>query len=141
MGTLLPDLDHVIYSLYLRPQELNSQRISTMLRRKEIWETIKFLAETRNERTRLIFHTATFQIIFLILTFWVITSSGSPLGWGLVLAFTLHLLIDQIVDINETGGLNNWFKNFPLWQPTDRRQATGWWGAGLILLLIFGFLL
>lgn len=112
-----------------------------MLKRKEIWETVKFLAETRYERTKLIFHTATFQIIFMILTFWIITSSGSPFGRGLVLAFALHLSIDQIVDINETGGLSNWFKNFPLWQPADKRQATGFWSLGLILVLLFGFLL
>lgn len=141
LGTLLPDLDHVIYALYLRPNELNSQRVGYMLKKREIWETIKFLAETRYERTKLIFHTATFQIIFLILTFWVITSSGSPFGRGLVLAFALHLAIDQIVDINETGALTNWFRNFPLWSPKDKREAKIWWGAGLLVILLFGFLL
>ena len=105
IGTLLPDLDHAIYALYLKPQELTSLRVSNMLKKREVWETIKFLSETRYERTKLIFHTATFQMIFLILTFWVVTSSGSIFGQGLVLAFALHLSIDQIVDISETGGL------------------------------------
>lgn len=141
IGTLLPDLDHAIYALYLKPQELNSQRANNMFQKKEIWQMIKFLSETRYERTRLIFHTAAFQIIFLVLTFWVMTSAGTPFGRGIVLAFSLHLLIDQAVDITETGGLTNWFKNFPLWSPTDKKQAWGWWGVGLILLLIFGFLL
>lgn len=141
IGTLLPDLDHVIYALYLKPQDLTSQRVSNMLQKREIWETIKFLSETRQERTKLIFHTATFQIIFLILTFWLVTSSGSIFGQGLVLAFALHLAIDQIVDINETGGLTNWFRNFPFWNPKDKRGASLWWGMGLILVLLLGFLL
>jgi len=141
IGTLLPDLDHVIYALYLRPNDLNSQRVNYMIKRREIWETIKFLAETRYERTKLIFHTATFQIIFLVLTFWVISSSGSPFGRGLVLAFALHLSVDQIVDINETGGLANWFRDFPFWKPTDKRQAQIWWGVGLLVVFLFGFLL
>ena len=141
IGTLLPDLDHVIYALYLKPQDLNSQRINYMIQKRQIWETIKFLSETRYDLTKLIFHTSLFQIIFMILTFWVVTSSGSPFGRGIVLAFSLHLLIDQAVDITETGGLSNWFKTFPFWSPSDKKQAWAWWGGGLILLLIFGFLL
>ena len=141
IGTLLPDLDHVVYGLYLKPQELNSQRMSYMFQKRQVLETMRFLFETRGERTKLIFHTATFQLVFLVLMFWVMTSSGSFFGRGLVLAFFLHLLVDQIVDINETGGLTNWFRNFPFWQPRDKRQATGWWGAGLIVVLLFGFLL
>ncbi|KKU17509.1 MAG: hypothetical protein UX25_C0008G0010 [Candidatus Woesebacteria bacterium GW2011_GWC2_45_9] len=112
-----------------------------MLTKRDFWGSLNLLAETRSERTRLIFHTATFQLIFLVLTFFVLTSSGSLMGRGLVLAFFLHLIIDQIVDINETGGLANWFRNFPFWTPVDRRQAMAWWGAGLLMVLLFGFLL
>lgn len=141
IGTLLPDLDHAIYALYLRPQDLSSQRVSYMLQKRNIWATIKFLEETRRERTRLIFHSASFELIFLILTFWVISSSGSVFGQGIVLSFLLHLIIDQATDITETGGLTNWFRTFVIWTPTEKRQAWIWWGGGVFLLLIFGFLL
>ena len=141
IGTLLPDLDHILYVFFLRPQELTSQRVSYMLTKRDFWGSLNLLAETRSERTKLVFHTATFQLIFLVLAFFVLTSSGSLMGRGLVLAFTLHLSIDQIVDINETGGLANWFRNFPFWTPVDRRQAMTWWGAGLLVVLLFGFLL
>lgn len=141
LGTSLPDLDHVVYALYLKPQELNSQRVGYMLQKKQVLETVRFLFETRRERTSLIFHTVTFQIIFLILTFWMITSSGSLFGRGLVLAFALHLSVDQLVDITETGGLTNWFACFPFWKPVDKRGAEIWLGAGIFLVLLFGFLL
>src|SRR3989304_408489 len=113
IGTILPDLDHFLYVYFLRPQELTSQRVGSMMGKRDIWGSLEMLAETRAERTKLIFHTATFQIIFLILTFFVLSSSGSIFGRGLVLAFSLHLLVDQAVDIT-SGGTGNWFKNFPI---------------------------
>lgn len=139
LGTLLPDIDHLIYVYFLRPQELTSQRVNYMLGKRNVWGSLSLLAETRSERTKLIFHTATFQLIFLVLTFLVITSSGSMFGRGLVLAFSLHLLVDQAVDFMETGDLNNWFKNLPI--RLEGRQQRLYWLIVLVLVLLFGFLL
>lgn len=139
IGTLLPDVDHFIYVYFLKPHELTSKRVSYMLGKKDLFGSLSLLAETRSERTKLIFHTATFQIIFMILTFFVITSSGSLLGRGLVLSFSLHLLIDQVVDLSETGNFDIWFKDLPI-EFGLRNQKIYWW-AILILVLIFGFLM
>ena len=67
VGTLLPDLDHLIYVFFLQPQELTSQRVNYMVSKKNIFRTLELLAETRYERKNLIFHTLLFQIIFLVL--------------------------------------------------------------------------
>ena len=139
IGTILPDIDHLLYVFFLRPQELTYQRVGYLVGKKDIWGGLELLAETRSERTKLIFHTATFQLIFLVLTFFVLTSSGSLMGRGLVLAFFLHLTIDQAVDLAATGSLSNWFKNFPI-ELSLGKQKTYWWGL-IILLLIFSFLL
>ena len=138
VGTILPDVDHFIYILFLKPNELTSRRANSMLEKRSIMETLKFLAETRYERTKIIFHTASFQLIFILLTFWVLTSSGSIFGRGLVLAFLLHLVIDQSVDFNQMGNLSNWFKNFPV--ELGGREKLYWW-VNILLLLIFSFLL
>jgi hypothetical protein len=138
IGTLLPDVDHFIYVFLLRPQELNSQRANQMLGRKDVFATLEFLAETRYERTKLIFHTATFQLIFLVLTFLVLTSSGSLFGRGLVLGFLIHLLIDQLVDLIDTKNLSNWLRNMPVSLEGREKQ---YFAANLILLLIFAFFL
>ena len=111
VGTVLPDIDHFLYVLFLQPQELTSRRVSYMLGKREIWQAIRLLYDTRSERSNLIFHTITFQLIFAVLTFWVMTSSASLFGRGLVLAFSLHLLIDR------------------------------YWFPMLLLVLVFGFLL
>lgn len=128
VGNFLPDLDHLIYIYFLRPHELTSQRVSYMLSKREVLKSLSLLARTRSERTSLIFHTAGFQLIFLVLTFLVVTSSGSLFGRGLVLAFFLHLLVDQAIDLME-GAERNWFGGW------------GYWFIMLLVLLIFGFLL
>lgn len=139
LGTLLPDIDHLLYVFFLKPQELTSQRVGHMLGKKDIVGSLNLLAETRGERTKLVFHSATFQLIFWILTFFVITSSSSLLGLGLVLAFALHLLVDQAVDLFDTGSLDNWFKNFPLEMEVRKQKIFLW--VNFILLLIFSFIL
>jgi hypothetical protein len=76
IGVLMPDLDHLIYVFFLGPQELTSQRVGFLWEKKEYKRLIDLLYETRSERKGLIFHTIFFQIIFLVLTFWIMTSSA-----------------------------------------------------------------
>ena len=100
LGTLLPDIDHLIYVYFLSPQDLTSQRVSYLLNKRDVGRSLSLLYETRSERKGLIFHSTVFQIIFWVLTFLVVTSSGSIFGWGIVLAFSLHLILDQWIDFN-----------------------------------------
>ncbi|MEK7112473.1 MAG: hypothetical protein AAB875_04035, partial [Patescibacteria group bacterium] len=48
-------------------------------------------------------------------------------------------IVDQAVDSTSTGGLSNWFKNFPI-ELDARKQKIYWWGV-IVLLLFFSFLL
>ena len=137
IGTLLPDLDHLIYIFFLRPQELTSQRATYMLQKREVGNTLNLLSETRYERTKIIFHTANFQMIFVILSLLVVTSSGSLFGRGLVLAFLLHLIIDQLVDLREMGNLNNWIVGFPISLAGREKLFVG---VNIVILLLFAFI-
>lgn len=139
IGTILPDIDHLIYVYFLRPQEAISQRVVSLVSKRESLAGLSLLSETRSERKHFVFHTFHFNIIFLLLSFLVITSSGSNLGRGIVLAFSLHLLIDQVVDFIETGDLLNWFRqvNIELSVEQKRYYLIG----NLIVLLFLGFLL
>ena len=139
LGTMLPDIDHVIYIYFLRSEEYNSQRAVHMVQGGNLKESFKFLAETRSERTRLIFHTYYFQLIFYVLSFLVITSSGSMFGRGLVLAFLLHLLVDQLIDFKETGSINNWFKDLPVMQEVGKQKI--YLTIVSVAFLLFAFLL
>lgn len=139
LGTMLPDVDHLIYIYILKPSDLSSQRIASYINKRDTKNAVRVLYESRLERTSLIFHTAHFQLIFLILAFLVITSSGSVFGRGLVLSFSLHLLIDQFVDFMETGRIDNWFKQISV--DLDANQKKWYLGFNLAILLVFGFFL
>lgn len=139
LGTILPDIDHIIYFYFVRPTDLTSQRFNFLLQKRDIGRMITLLYETREERKELIFHSALFQIIFFIVTFWFLTSSGSLFGKGIVLAFSLHLVIDQIIDLSSMESFDNWLKNFP-W-PISYKNAQFYWIGSLVLLLFFGLVL
>lgn len=139
VGTLLPDLDHFIYIFFIKPQDLTSQRVNYLLDKRELIRSIELIYETRNERSGLIFHSIFFQIIFFILTFWMLSSSGSMFGRGLVLAFSFHLIIDQLVDLKETGNLDNWLKYLAI--QLDLNQSRIYLAVSLIAVCIVGFLM
>lgn len=96
VGILLPELDHIVYVFFSNPHEVTSQRVQFLCKNKQFKRCAQLLLSTGQERTGLIFHTILFQAIFMVLTFWVMTSSTSLFGKGIVLAFSLHLVIDQI---------------------------------------------
>jgi len=137
IGTFLPDIDHLIYVLFMSPQDLTSQRVSFLWQRREYKRIIELLYETRSERRGLVFHTIFFQIIFLILTFWVMSSSASLFGKGLVLSFAFHLSVDQLVDLTDMKNLSNWTKDLPI--NLDLKKSEIYWSAGTLLVILMGF--
>jgi hypothetical protein len=139
VGIFLPDIDHLIYVLFLSPQELTSQRVNFLWNRKEMWRMIQLLYETRSERKGLIFHTIFFQLIFFILTFWLMSSSASIFGKGLALSFSLHLCVDQLVDLMETKSFDNWFTYLPF--KLNLSQSKTYLAAAFLLVCVMGFLM
>jgi len=138
-GTLLPDVDYIIDIFLLDPQNITSQKVNYFLKQKNYLGALDILVLRKDEKRNLIFHSAFFQLVFLVLTFLIITSSGSLFGMGIVLAFSLHLLIDQLIDFMEFGNLNNWTRN--LLSNFSKEQITAYWGIMFIILFIFGFLI
>jgi hypothetical protein len=139
IGVFLPDLDHLIYVYFIKPTDLSSQRVNYLINKKQLRRSIELLYETRSERNGLIFHTIFFQIIFLVLTFWIMSSSSSLFGRGLVLSFALHISIDQLVDLVDMKNLGNWLKFLPV--TLDLAKSKIIWVAGILLVSIMGFLM
>lgn len=136
---MLPDVDHLIYIYLLKPHELTSQRATRMLSRGEVLSTLNLLVTTRSERTNLIFHNSAFQVIFLVFSFFVLSSSGSLLGRGIVLTFLLHLMIDQYVDFGQLGSISHWTKSLEI--KLDHNQSVFYWLATGLILVFYGFVL
>ncbi len=139
IGSILPDIDHLIYVYYLRPYEVTSQRVMYDVQKGNLRQTWNLLSATRGERVNLILHTVLFQILFLVLSFLVITSSASLLGRGLVLAFLLHLFVDEVLDLKANGNIANWLKNIAI--ELNNSQIKYYLTANFIVILIFGFLM
>lgn len=139
LGTILPDIDHLIYVYFLRPGDETSQKVVSLIGKRETVKSLALMAETRGERKHLIFHTLQFNILFLLFVFLIVTSSGSYLGRGIVLAFSLHLLIDQIIDFMETGSLSNWLRQVNV--AFTKGQRRWYLILNVFVLLVFGFLL
>ena len=134
VGTLLPDLDHLIYVYFLRPHEAASQEISGMISERKYIKSWDKALTTGAERDSLIFHNAAFQLIFLLFAFFVVTSTGSLFGRGLVLAFLLHLLVSEFSDYVEKRNLDRWFVKLPV--ALDKQQKVWFIGINLVLLLV-----
>ena len=115
VGLVLPNLDHLLYCFVFKPFELTSIRAKALITEKRYKEAIVFLYSTKDERKDLIFHSLNFQLIFAVLAFWVVSSSGNLFGRGLVLGFSLN----EVVFI---------YKNF-----LDKKY---FWIAVLILLVL-----
>lgn len=139
IGVILPDIDHILYVYFIKPTDLSSQRVNYLVNKKQLWRSVQLLYETRNERNGLIFHTIFFQLIFLVLTFWMMSSSASLFGRGLVLSFALHISIDQLVDLVDMKNLSNWLKFVPI--TLDLTKSKIFWATGILLVSIMGFLM
>src|SRR5258706_4944142 len=136
LGVVLPDLDHLIYVYFIKPTDLSSQRINYLLNKKELMRSIDLLYETRAERNGLIFHTILFQAIFFVLTFWILSSSGSYFGMGLALSFLFHLSVDQLLDLDNLKNIDSWFTNLPFkW---DFKQSKTYWIVSMAIVVLIG---
>ena len=93
VGLFMSNLDHLMHVFVFQPQELTSIRVIQFIKNKQYKEALVLMYDTREERIGLIFHTSLFQIIFTVLTFWVVSSSGSLFARGLVLSYLLSLVI------------------------------------------------
>lgn len=112
-GTFLLDLDHLFYTLFLYPQEATSLKVKQLLSQKQLKEAFILLVQTHDERARLSFHNAFFQVIFMVFCFWVVTSSASWFGRGLVMAMALHLLKDELELY--FAGKQKWLRQLLFW--------------------------
>lgn len=112
VGAFILDIDHLIYWFWTNPQKEDSQQAILIWKTKSLrgWKDLfSLLKNCHPSHSRLIFHTIVFQIVLLITTFFVLTSSNNIFVSGLVLSMNLHLLKDEWQDfIKNPTNLSNW---------------------------------
>ena len=137
-GIIMADLDQLIYVYFLHPEDPISIQARGYISRRKIISAWTSLVATKRERKNLIFHTAHFYLFFLALTFFILTSTASLFGHGLVIGFILHLLTDQIRDFREKGNLDSWFDKLGIEVDGDKIKI--YLLSNVIFLLIIGLL-
>jgi hypothetical protein len=138
IGAFLPDLDYLIHHYFLKTSQTPSVDVLvTDMTSKNIVNNWSEAADNRDNK-KLIFHTVHFQLIFVLFAFFVLTSSGSLLGRGIVLAFLLHLFVDEVIDWRYKHSIDSWFAKIPY--ELDQRQKKWYLVMNGVLLLVFGFL-
>jgi len=137
-GTFLPDADKLLHVYFLKPKDVESQKTNNLLSEKKYKEGLDTIISAPLQRNDFIFHTITIQLVFLVFTFFILTSTSSLAAHGLVIAFLLHLIVDQLIDFIETKNYEKWFADFPF--NLNSGQKTWYLVANVVILVIFGFL-
>jgi len=140
LGYCLFFADQLVYCYFQAPHELGSQRVKRLFSQKQYQEGFLALLRTQEEREKLIFHSVFFQIVLLVVSLFVLTSSASLLGKGLVLGLLLHSLFDQLEGFREEGQVNNWFWQFK-WVPSSQIQMLYLVAIALLLTIFSLFLI
>jgi len=119
LGTFLLDLDHILFGLDPSNKTWWAEKFRFLWQKKDFKEAICHLVETHLEHNRLIFHSVLFQPILLFLAFFVLTSTGSLCGSGLVMSMNLHLLKDEWECFLEDRDINWLF--WPIKRKIDKK--------------------
>ncbi|MFA6518696.1 MAG: hypothetical protein WCV93_03575 [Candidatus Shapirobacteria bacterium] len=97
-GSFFLDLDHLIYWFYLRPNLDESRQAKILWNSRDFKGLIKLLELTHKQHISLIFHHYFAQIILVLISLFVFTSSNNEFTQGFLIAMNLHLLVDEFED-------------------------------------------
>ena len=139
VGYYLPFIDHLFYAFIVRPDQEVSRNIRSLFSVRKAKQLVAYVKETQTQRDRLIIHTAYFQAVFMLLTFYILSSSGSLFGRGLVYGFSLRLLIEQLFEFMEFQSIGRWFTGLPIQMDLHRTKVFLY--ANGFLLFIFSMML
>lgn len=107
-GSLLPDLDHILYFLGYGRNDTYTRQIKNFLKSRQWRTTAVFIENGHKSNTELSYHNYYFMAILLGLA---LVSSFVEWEAGVILfgAMLIHYLFDVADDIIQLGGVNpNW---------------------------------
>lgn len=138
-GYYLPFVDHLFYAYLIRPEQEVSKNIRSLVSIRKIKQLVAYVNETQDQRERLIIHTAYFQLVFLVLTFYILSSSISMFGRGLVYGFSVKLFVEQVLQFLGKKEINKWFSEMPI--AMDQHMTRVYLYANGLVLLVFTLML
>lgn len=98
LGVFFLDIDHLIYWLYINPNIEESRLAQIALKKKDFLSVIKLVHSTKQEHTNLVFHHFFFQVVLVLISAFVFTSTTNIFTMSFLLSLSVHLLVDQYHD-------------------------------------------
>jgi len=99
IGNTIIETDHLVYWYYLDPSNQESKIAKDLIKNKKIKKLVKMINDTAQFHTSLIFHHVIFQLVSLVITFFVFTSTSSIVGKSTVFFLNINLLIKQLFQL------------------------------------------
>lgn len=136
LGAHFLKLDQLFYVYFTKPEDQLSLEVKELIGQKrmtEVWD----LLDTRVEEQRLVSRSVLFQIGWVVLAFFTLTSTAGLFGKVLVMAIGLHLLLEEWEDVLTSRGISWLF--WPIKREVSLREQKWFlWGmTGVFVILTF----
>lgn len=137
VGWGLVVIDRFVWVYWTRPQAQLSVQVRYFLNNRRFKEAWQVLQERKHEQRELSFRSVLFQLAWVPLAFFALTSTTSMFGQALVMAIGLHLLYDEWKDyLRSPEYLRSWL----FWQikrtVSLQEQKIYLWTMSAVFLLL-----
>jgi hypothetical protein len=106
---LLIIIDRLLYVWWLAPFEQLSIQSQYCWRQKQYIESIRLVFSRGKEQTKLLLTSIGFAVVWPFLAIYVLSSTGSAVGAGVVMALGLRLVLALLLDWQDPVKLERWF--------------------------------
>ena len=98
IGSFILDIDHFLFWFFLKPNLEESRLARITIKNGDFVAIYRLLKASHQTHYNLIFHHYFFQIILVLFSFFIFTSTNNIFVSSLVLSLNLHLIIDELID-------------------------------------------
>jgi hypothetical protein len=131
LGWNLLFIDQLLWVYFSHPEAELSKEVKTLVDQGRYKAVYRFLKEKEDKQQHRAFKNFLFQISWLVLTIFVMTSTAGLFGKGLVMGVGLHLLIEEWQSFQSQGNFDWLF-----WQMKEKLDQHG---QKIFLYLVSGF--
>lgn len=125
LGAYMIKLEQLVYIYYIFPQQPLSSEVKELIGQKQHKQAWALLKQRVGEQ-KLAFRSLVFQLVWVVLALFTLTSTTVVLGQTLVMAIGLHLLLDEWQAMKSQGHINWLFWQVKR-QVSLREQKTFLW--------------
>jgi hypothetical protein len=86
--------DRIVHAFYLYPETEFNTLVRELWKRGDVKGMLKALAQAETLQEKLLTRSALFLIVYIFMTIFVLTSTGSVVGFGIMLGMGLHYTVD-----------------------------------------------